>query len=152
MHVKLTRLLRTEDGRRLLAGYRRASDILRREEEKDCRKYCGKPDPCLYLQKEERNLAVAVVAAKQETIAAVARDDFAAAMHAVSRLGPIVDAFFAKVMIDVPAADRRENRLKLLNEMREAARAVADFSKIATAPSVASSPPQSAMAEAAAAP
>jgi glycyl-tRNA synthetase beta chain len=113
----------------LLVGYRRATDILFEEEEKDSRKYRGKPDPTLYLQKEERNLAVGIVAAKQEIIAAISRDDFSTAMHAVSTLGPIVDAFFEKVTIDVPSTDRRENRLKLLNEIREATRAVADFSR-----------------------
>ncbi len=127
MRRTLTRLLRTEHGRKLLAGYRRASDILLQEESKDGRTYRGKPDPSLYLKKEERELAAGIVAAKQETIAAVSRDDFAAAMHAVSRLGPVVDAFFAKVEINVPVSDRRENRLKLLNEIREAARAVAEF-------------------------
>jgi glycyl-tRNA synthetase beta chain len=127
MRRTLIRLLRTDHGRRLLAGYRRATDILAREEERDSRRYRGKPDPTLYLQKEERELAVGIVAAKQETIAAIARDDFGAAIHALSRLGRVVDAFFEKVAIEVPSADRRENRLKLLNEIREAARAVSDF-------------------------
>jgi glycyl-tRNA synthetase beta chain len=127
MRRTLIKLLRTEHGRRLLAGYRRASDTLLREEQKDSRRYRGKPDPTLYLQKEERELAVGIVAAKQETIAAISRDDFPAALDAVSRLGPVVDAFFEKINIDVPAADRRENRLKLLNEIREATRAVSDF-------------------------
>ena len=48
---------------------------------------------------------------------------------AASLRGPI-DAFFDKVTVNVNMSDRRENRLKLLNEIREATRAVADFSKI----------------------
>src|SRR5258707_8963590 len=127
MRRPLIGLLKPERGGNLLAGYRRATDILFEEEEKDSRRYRGKPDPTLYLQKEERELAVRIVAAKQETIAAISRDDFDSALHALARLGPAVDAFFEKVNIDVPAADRRENRLKLLNEIREAARAVSDF-------------------------
>jgi glycyl-tRNA synthetase beta chain len=51
-------------------------------------------------------------------------------MHAIAALRPMVDAFFDKVTVNVEMADRRENRLKLLNEIREATRAVADFSKI----------------------
>jgi glycyl-tRNA synthetase beta chain len=127
----LSAMLATEDGKNLLAGYKRAANIIAIEEKKDGRAYHGKPDPQLYLQKEERELAVAVNAAKTEAEAAVAREDFAAAMHAVATLRPFVDAFFDKVTVNVEMSDRRENRLKLLNEIREATRAVADFSKIA---------------------
>ena len=126
----LGKFLDTDDGRNLLAGYKRATNIIRIEEKKDGRHYHGKPHPDLYLQQEERELAVAINAAKHEAEAAVAREDFAAAMQAISTLRPYVDAFFEKVTVNVPAADRRENRLKLLNEIREATRAVADFSRI----------------------
>ncbi len=67
---------------------------------------------------------------KEEAAKAVAREDFEGAMAAIAKLRPDVDAFFDKVTVNVPAADRRENRLKLLNEIREATRAVADFSRI----------------------
>jgi glycyl-tRNA synthetase beta chain len=127
----LSAMLATEDGKNLLAGYKRAANIIGIEEKKDGRQYHGKPDPQLYLQKEERELAVAVAAAKQEAEAAVAQEDFAKAMQAIATLRPFVDAFFDKVTVNVEMADRRENRLKLLNEIREATRAVADFSKIA---------------------
>jgi glycyl-tRNA synthetase beta chain len=127
----LSAMLATEDGKNLLAGYKRAANIIAIEEKKDARQYRGKPDPQLYLQKEERELAVAITAAKQEAEAAVAQEDFAKAMQAIATLRPFVDAFFDKVTVNVEMADRRENRLKLLNEIREATRAVADFSKIA---------------------
>jgi glycyl-tRNA synthetase beta chain len=127
----LSAMLATEDGKNLLAGYKRAANIIAIEEKKDGRQYHGKPDPQLYLQKEERELAVAITAAKQEAEAAVAQEDFAKAMQTISTLRPFVDAFFDKVTVNVEMADRRENRLKLLNEIREATRAVADFSKIA---------------------
>ena len=51
-------------------------------------------------------------------------------MHAIATLRPFVDAFFDKVTVDVAMSDRRENRLKLLNEVREASHAAADFSAI----------------------
>ncbi|MGE0749424.1 MAG: glycine--tRNA ligase subunit beta [Variibacter sp.] len=127
----LSAMLATEDGKNLLAGYKRAANIIAIEEKKDARQYHGKPDPQLYLQKEERELAVAIAAAKQEAEKAVAQEDFAKAMHAIATLRPFVDAFFDKVTVNVEMADRRENRLKLLNEIRDATRAVADFSKIA---------------------
>src|SRR5204863_3631896 len=107
-----------------------ATNILRIEEKKDGITYHGKPDPHLYLQPEERSLATGIHAAREEAASAVAQEDFAQAMHAIATLRPHVDSFFEKVTVNVPAADRRENRLKLLNEIREATRAVADFSRI----------------------
>ncbi len=126
----LGRFLDGEDGKNMLAGYKRATNIIRIEEKKDERHYHGKPYPDLYLQKEERELAVSIAAAKHEAEAAVGREDFGAAMHAIATLRPFVDAFFDKVTVNVEMSDRRENRLKLLNEIREATAAVADFSKI----------------------
>jgi glycyl-tRNA synthetase beta chain len=126
----LGKFLGTEDGTSLLAGVKRAANILRIEEKKDATTYHGKPHADLYLQPEERQLAAAIHSVKQEAAKAVAREDFEGAMAVLSKLRPDVDAFFDKVTVNVPAADRRENRLKLLNEIREATRAVADFSKI----------------------
>ena len=65
-----------------------------------------------------------------EAGAAVAKEDFAGAMGALAKLRPVVDAFFDKVKVNDDDKAVRENRLKLLNEIREATRAVADFSKI----------------------
>src|SRR5256714_9929 len=126
----LGKFLATDDGVSLLSGYKRATNILRIEEKKDGFSYHGKPDPHLYLQPEERELASAIHAAKEEAAKAVAREEFEGAMAVTAKLRPHVDAVFEKVTVNVPAADRRENRLKLLNEIREATRAVADFSKI----------------------
>ena len=126
----LGKFLGTDDGASLLAGYKRATNILRIEEKKDGRTYHGRPDSHLYLQPEERQLAAAINAVKEEAAKAVAHEDFEGAMAAIAKLRADVDAFFDKVTVNVPAADRRENRLKLLNEIREATRAVADFSRI----------------------
>src|SRR6516164_9439717 len=130
----LGRFLDTEDGKNLLAGYRRATNIIRIEEKKDAREYVGNPDPALYRQDEERMLSNAIATAKKEGADAVAREDYEEAMRAVARLRPYVDAFFDKVTVNVPdGADKqrlRENRLKLLNEIRDATCAVADFSRI----------------------
>jgi glycyl-tRNA synthetase beta chain len=126
----LAKFLDTEDGKNLLAGYKRATNIIRIEEKRDAREYVGKPDPQLYRQDEERELAVAIDRAQAEAGAAVAHEDFAAAMSAMAKLRPHVDAFFDKVTVNVEDKRLRENRLKLLNEIRAATRAVADFSKI----------------------
>ena len=69
-------------------------------------------------------------AAKEEAALAVAREDFEAAMRAIAKLRPHVDAFFDKVTVNVDDKPLRENRLRLLNEIREATRTVADFSRI----------------------
>jgi glycyl-tRNA synthetase beta chain len=126
----LGKFLDTEDGKNLLAGYKRATNIIRIEEKKDAREYVGKPDPQFYRQAEEWELAKAIDAAGQEASAAVAHEDFAAAMLAMAKLRPHVDAFFDKVTVNVDDRALRENRLRLLNEIRAATRAVADFSKI----------------------
>ncbi len=127
-------LLDTEDGKNLLAGYRRATNIIRIEEKKDGREYVGRPDPSLYRQPEEQELSQAIATTKAEVTVASAQEDFAAAMRSMARLRPHVDAFFDKVTVNVTEGPEkqvlRENRLKLLNEIREATRTVADFSRI----------------------
>jgi len=126
----LGKFLDTDDGKNLLAGYKRATNIIRIEEKKDKREYTGAPDPKRYQLPEEKALAEAIGVVKQEASAAVGKEDFAAAMRAMAKLRPRVDAFFDKVTVNVDDKALRENRLKLLNEIREATRAVADFSKI----------------------
>ena len=126
----LAQFLDTEDGKNLLAGFTRAANILRIEEKRDSATYDGPPDERLYQLPEEIALARAINVAKDEAGRAVAAEDFAAAMTAMAKLRPRVDAFFDKVTVNVDDKALRENRLKLLNEIREATRSVADFSKI----------------------
>jgi glycyl-tRNA synthetase beta chain len=126
----LGKFLETEDGKNLLAGFKRATNIIRIEEKKDKRDYTGAPDSKLYQQAEEKALAQAIDVAKSEAERAVAAEDFEAAMRAMAKLRPHVDAFFDKVTVNVDDKALRENRLKLLNEIRAATRAVADFSRI----------------------
>jgi glycyl-tRNA synthetase beta chain len=126
----LANFLDTDDGKNLLAGTKRATNIIRIEERKDKREYTGAPDASLYQLTEERDLATAINAAKKSAGDAVQREDFEGAMAAIAPLRPRVDAFFDKVTVNVDDAALRENRLKLLNEIREATRAVADFSRI----------------------
>jgi glycyl-tRNA synthetase beta chain len=126
----LGKFLDTDDGKNLLAGYKRATSIIRIEEKKDKREYTGVPDAKRYQLPEEKALAEAIDVARKEAGVAVGKEDFAAAMRAVAKLRPRVDAFFDKVTVNVDDKALRENRLKLLNEIREATRSVADFSKI----------------------
>jgi glycyl-tRNA synthetase beta chain len=126
----LGKFLDTDDGKNLLAGYKRATNILRIEEKRDKAEYTGSADSALFRLPEEWELARAIDTAAAEAGASVAREDFAAAMHAMAKLRPHVDAFFDKVTVNAPEADVRANRLRLLNGIRTATRAVADFSRI----------------------
>ena len=126
----LGQFLDSEDGKNLLAGYKRATNIIRIEEKKDTRHYTGAPQSRLYRQPEEKALANAIETAETEAARAVKKEDFVAAMRAMAKLRPHVDAFFDKVTVNVDDKALRENRLKLLNQIREATRTVADFSKI----------------------
>ncbi len=126
----LGKFLETDDGKNLLAGAKRASNILSIEEKKDKRTFDGAPDATLFNSDEERTLAAAIAQVKTDAGAAVAKEDFAGAMSAMAKLRPAVDAFFEKVKVNDDDKAVRENRLKLLNEIRAATRAVADFSKI----------------------
>jgi glycyl-tRNA synthetase beta chain len=126
----LGKFLDSDDGKNLLAGTKRANNILAIEEKKDKRKFDGKPDAALFKLDEEKALAKAIAEVGPEASSAVAKEDFAGAMTAMAKLRPAVDAFFDKVKVNDDDAAVRENRLKLLNEIRAATRAVADFSKI----------------------
>ncbi len=126
----LGKFLDTDDGKNLLAGIKRAANILRIEEKKDSKAYDGAVDATLLKLPEEKALAKAIAEVTKDANAAVAKEDFAAAMSAMAKLRPAVDAFFDKVKVNDDDKAVRENRLKLLNEIRAATRAVADFSKI----------------------
>src|SRR6201996_6500503 len=93
----LGKFLDSDDGKNLLAGTKRASNILAIEEKKDKSRFDGAPDATLYALGEEKTLAKAIDEVKAETNAAVAKEDFAAAMGAMAKLRPAVDAFFDKV-------------------------------------------------------
>jgi glycyl-tRNA synthetase beta chain len=126
----LGKFLDTDDGKNLLAGTKRASNILAIEEKRDKRTFEGAPNPALYSLPEETALADAIDLVKVEASVAVMNEDFASAMSFMATLRPAVDAFFDKVKVNDDDPKVRENRLKLLNEIRAATRAVADFSKI----------------------
>ena len=126
----LGKFLDSEDGKNLLAGSKRAANILRIEEKRDATTFDGAPDPQLYAQAEERALAEAIDVAKRDAASAVATEDFEAAMRAMAKLRTHVDAFFEKVTVNTDDKPVRANRLRLLNQMRAATLAVADFSRI----------------------
>lgn len=127
----LAAFLATDDGVNLLAGYKRASNILRAEEKKG-------PLPTGMVQtglpnqpEAETTLAFAVGAARTAVETALETEDFAAAMTALAGLRAPVDAFFEAVMVNSEVPEERDNRLKLLGQVREVMGQVADFGQIA---------------------
>jgi glycyl-tRNA synthetase beta chain len=126
----LQSFLSSDDGKNLLAGYKRAANILRIEEKKDKTVYAGAIDPEKLEAPEERALSAAIDSAAPQIEAALGSEDFAAAMRALSGLRAPVDAFFEKVTVNAPDPALRTNRLNLLARIKQAAHLVADFSKI----------------------
>ncbi len=126
----LSAFLETDDGQNLLAGVKRASNILKIEEKKDGRSFTGAPETKLLLQGDEKDLNRAVSQSEANAKRAVEAEDFASAMSHIAKLRGPVDQFFDKVTVNADDPTFRENRLKLLNRIREATLAVADFSKI----------------------
>lgn len=126
----LGKFLDTDDGKNLLAGTKRAANILRDEEKKAGAAFDGAVDPALLTESEEKALAAALDTALPAAQAAAEREDFASAMTALASLRAPVDAFFEKVRVNADDPAVRANRLRLLNRIREATLAVADFSKV----------------------
>ena len=130
----LDAFLSTDDGTNLLAGFRRAANILKAEEKKDGKSYNESVDLHLIKAKgepEEKVLAEVLDVAARHASEHVAKEDFAGAMKALAELRPAVDAFFDKILVNAEDKELRANRLRLLASFREATRAVADFSAIA---------------------
>jgi glycyl-tRNA synthetase beta chain len=124
--------LATEDGANLLAGYRRAVNILKAEAKKNPgESYDGAPESGLFREAEERALAEALQATLPDMTTRLETEDFTGAMTALAALRGPVDAFFEAVLVNAPESAVRLNRLRLLSQMRDAANRVADFSLIA---------------------
>ncbi|WP_312468994.1 glycine--tRNA ligase subunit beta [Brucella sp.] len=119
-----------EDGKNLLAGTKRAANILAAEEKKGT-KVAQSVDAALLKLDEEKALYAAVTLAAQEAEEAIAREDFGGAMLALAKLRGPVDTFFEKVLVNDEDENVRANRLALLEQIRTATSKVADFSKIA---------------------
>jgi glycyl-tRNA synthetase beta chain len=122
--------LDTEDGRNLLAGTKRAANILAAEEKKGTR-IADQVDPSLMVEPAERALLTAVNQAESEAAQAIVLQDFSGAMSALAALREPVDVFFEAVLVNAEDEAVRANRLALLGRIRSATGQVADFSKIA---------------------
>jgi glycyl-tRNA synthetase beta chain len=127
----LSTLLATDDGANLLAGYKRAANILAAEEKKDGKAYAGMVDQAALKLPEETALAFAVDAVHAAVAAHVGKDDYKGAMAELATLRAPVDAFFTAVLVNDADPAVRANRLNLLARLRDTMHLVADFGKVA---------------------
>ncbi|MGF9562676.1 glycine--tRNA ligase subunit beta [Neorhizobium sp. JUb45] len=125
----LTAFVTSEDGKNLLAGTKRATQLLAAEEKKGTAVATSVSETLLTLD-AEKALWAAITVASKEASEAVAKEDFIAAMEALSKLRAPVDKFFEDVLVNDEDNAIRANRLALLKAIREATGTVADFSKI----------------------
>jgi glycyl-tRNA synthetase beta chain len=121
----LQAFVETREGADLLTGYKRAANILKKE---DWSPTATSSDAA--LAPEEQALIAALDDAEPTAAAAVQAEDFTAAMTALASLRQPIDAFFDHVTVNDPDAAKRERRLNLLARFRDAVNRVADFSKI----------------------
>lgn len=121
--------LDTEDGQNLLAGYKRATNILTAEEKKGTIKAADVVFDLLSLD-DEKTLAEAITSAKAKAESAVKAEDFEAAMQALSALRAPVDAFFKNVLVNDEDLEIRANRLALLSKIQVLTALMADFTRI----------------------
>ncbi|MAT34984.1 MAG: glycine--tRNA ligase subunit beta [Ponticaulis sp.] len=122
--------LATEDGANLLAGYKRATNILKAEEKKDGTEYQGTVNSDLLVEKEEKDLFAALKDSEAAATDALEREAYGAAMSALSELRGPIDAFFDQVTVNADDVAVRQNRLYLLSQIRSVLGRVADFTKI----------------------
>ncbi|HEX2148481.1 MAG TPA: glycine--tRNA ligase subunit beta [Pseudorhizobium sp.] len=125
----LTAFITSEDGKNLLAGTKRATQLLAAEEKKGTVVADGVAEELLRLD-AEKSLWVAITKASEEASGAIAGEDFRSAMQALSTLRAPVDRFFEDVLVNDEDTAIRANRLALLKAIREATATVADFSRI----------------------
>ena len=125
----LDAFLKTDDGANLLAGYKRAANILRAEEKKG-ELPTGAPVRMSTSPPAEQALIAAVADLEPRLEAALDAENFAGAMQALSTLRAPVDAFFDEVLVNSDVSEERENRLRLLARVQDAMGRLADFSRV----------------------
>jgi glycyl-tRNA synthetase beta chain len=126
----LDQLMGGQDGKNLLAAYKRASNILKIEEEKDKVRYEGTISEGVLKETEEKTLFANLNVKSPEIQALVQKGDFVKAVQDLATLRPFVDQFFEKVIVNADEEKVRANRLHLLAYLRKTLHQIADFSKL----------------------
>jgi glycyl-tRNA synthetase beta chain len=156
----LQSFVETDEGADLLSAYKRAANILKKENwtgpqvlsspAEQGIPQTGEEDPLVLVEEpglkeavaeiasgqagadlpEEKALIAALDAAESKAAAAVEAEDFTGAMAALASLRRPIDDFFDHVTVNDPDSGKRERRLNLLMRFRDAVHRVADFAKI----------------------
>ena len=119
-----------DDGANLLTAYRRAGNIVRIEAKRDGKGFDAAPESGRFTEDAERELFSALGDVEKHSAQALDKSDFHGAMNALARLRGPVDRFFDRVTVNADEAGLRDNRLRLLSQVRRALDGVADFSQI----------------------
>ena len=117
----------TDDGENLLAGYKRAVNILKAEENKDGVNFDGDIVLDQLTMEEEKTLFATLNDVTVKTSDALKREEFEIAMTALARLRTPIDAFFDKVTVNSDNKSERESRLQLLSHIRTTMNSVVEF-------------------------
>ncbi len=128
----LAEFLQTDNGINLLAGYKRAANILKAEEKKTGETYQSEVNTSLFQETAEQSLHAALTSALRQVKTEMRDENYIGVMQALAPLRGDVDAFFEDVIVNADTAALRHNRLSLLASLREALLNVADFSRIRT--------------------
>ncbi len=126
----VARFIGTDDGANLLAGYKRAANILSIESKKDSVTYEGHVDALSLAEESEKKLMKAIENTKEMTKSFVESENFEGAMTALAQLRSPVDSFFENVMVNSDDENLRKNRLNLLSLIVKTMDQVALFSKV----------------------
>lgn len=124
----LSVFLESADGVNLMAGYRRAANIVAAEEKKDGVMFGSIPDVTLLRGEEEAALLHALQDIEKAARSAFAQGQYEAALSFLARLRGPLDAFFEGVVVNAPDPNLRAARLQLLNRVRDALNMAADLS------------------------
>lgn len=128
--IALEAFMKTDDGTNLLQGFKRANNILSKEEEKDGVEYSYGADVKFAETDEERALFAALTSEGPSIEAALKAEDFAAAMTGMAALRAPIDAFFDAVQVNSDNTTVRRNRLNLLSDIRKLVGSVADLTRV----------------------
>lgn len=126
----LDEFVQTEDGKNLVASYKRAANIVEAEEEKDNVEYLGKVSVDLLVDRDEKNLYEEFTKVSSKVEKMIKSDDFKGAMQELSTLRTFIDKFFDEVTVNAKESDVRRNRLTLLGNFRDFLSDIADFGRV----------------------
>ncbi|MDG1438077.1 MAG: DALR anticodon-binding domain-containing protein, partial [Emcibacteraceae bacterium] len=126
----LQNFVATDDGENLLAGFKRAANILKAEEKKDGVSFDGAIVESELSMSEEKELYVTLCNVANDAEKALDKEEFELAMGELSELRTPIDMFFDKVIVNSENNDERNNRLKILSQIRSTMNMVIDFSNI----------------------